>query len=64
MKREKQILDWLQTNKAWGKTTILSFSNDVKVGWLLRSHPTYENYTRATEDLLMRIGTKGSELEL
>ena len=64
IKRNVKLFDWLQTNKVWVKPTILSSSQHVKIGWLLRSHPTYTNYARATADLLRRIGENGTELEL
>ena len=64
LKQNNRFFDWLQTNKVWVKPTILSSSRHVKVGWLLRSHPSYTNYARATADLLRRIGVDGAELEL
>jgi hypothetical protein len=64
IKRNAKLFDWLQSNKVWVKPTILSSSQHVKIGWLLRSHPTYTNYARATSDLLRRIGAIGAELEL
>ena len=48
----------------WVKPTILSSSQHVKIGWLLRYHPSYTNYSRATMDLLQWIGADGAELEL
>ena len=64
IKRNNKLFDWLQTNRVWVKPTILSSSKHVKIGWILRSHPSYTNYARATEDLLKRIGVDGAELEL
>ena len=45
------------------RTTSLSSSKHVKIGWLLRSHPTYTNFRKVTEDLKARIGQK-VEIEL
>ena len=64
LKRNTTLFDWLQTNKVWVKPTILSSSRHVKIGWLLCSHLSYTNYTRAMKDLLQRIGADGAELEL
>ena len=36
----------------------------MKIGWLLKSNNSYTNHSRATKDLLQRIGEKGTELEL
>ena len=64
IKENKQFFEWLQDNKVWVKPTVLSSSQHVKIGWLLRSHPSYTNYERATKDLILRIGNEGAELEL
>ena len=64
IKRINKLFDWLQTNKVWVKPTILSSCNHVKIGWILRSHPSYSNYARATLNLKQRIGIEGAELEL
>ena len=64
IKRNNKLFDWLQTNRVWVKPTILSSSKHVKIGWLLRSHPQYTNYARATADLLRRIGDDDAELDL
>ena len=55
-KNHVRFRDWLVRNKVWVRPTTLSSSKHVKVGWLLRSHPTYTNYKRATDDLIQRIG--------
>ena len=45
--------------------TTLSLSSHVKIGWLLRSHPTYTHQKTATASLIERIGaTPPVELEL
>jgi len=64
IKRNNKLFDWIQKNKVWVKPTILSSSQHVKIGWLLRSHPLYTNYSWATMDLLQWIGADGAELEL
>ena len=64
IKRNTRLFDWLQTNRVWVKPTILSSSKHVKIGWLLRSHPSYTNFPRATSDLIKRIGVEGIEIEL
>ena len=64
IKRIKKLYDWLQTNKVWVKPTILSSCNHVKIGWILRLHPSYSTYVRATSDLKQRIRIEGAELEL
>ena len=64
IKRNNKLFDWLHTNRVWVKSTILFCSKDVKIGWLLCSHPQYTNYVRVTADLLKRIGAEEAKLEL
>ena len=63
IKKDKRFFEWLQDNKVWVKPTVLLSSKHVKIGWLLRSHPSHTNYERATQDLILRIGKEGAELE-
>ena len=62
-KQHPSFRQWLSTNMVWVCPMTLSSSSHVKVGWLLRSHPTYTNFNRATSELMKRIGKK-VELEL
>ena len=56
---------WLTQNKVWVRPTTLSLSKHVKIGWLLRSHPTYTHFKTATEALIQRIGANPPvEIEL
>jgi len=53
----------LVSNNGWVCLTILLSINHVKVGWFLRSHPTYTNSTTATTNLVLRIN-EDAEIEL
>ena len=66
IKKHPHFLSWLHIKygKVWVMPTNLSSSNQVKIGWLLKSHPAYTKYLKTTEDLLARIQKKGVELEL
>ena len=64
-KNHSDFRSWLTRNNVWVRPTTLSSSKHVKIGWLLRSHPTYTNFQMATADLIHRIGTNPPvELEL
>jgi len=55
-KQHPRFREWLATNQVWVRLTTLLLSNHVKMGWLLRSHPNYTNFNKATTDLGRRIG--------
>ena len=55
-KNQPNFRAWLAQNMVWVRPTTLSSSKHVKIGWLLRSHPTYTHFKTATEELIARIG--------
>ena len=64
-KSNRNFRAWLSQNKVWVRLTTLSSSKHIKIGWLLRSHPTYTHFQTATVDLIQRIGENSLvELEL
>lgn len=55
-KQYTRFSEWLAKNRELVPPTTLSSSSHVRVGWLVRSYPTYSNFNKATTDLVKRIG--------
>ena len=51
-------------NKVFVRTTTLSQSRHVNLGWILYSHPEYSNHGAARADLLHRMGSSNDDFEL
>ena len=63
-KQDNQVFNWLQKNRVFIRTTILSQNCHANIGWLLHSHPEYTNIRLAVSDLRARMKTRKLEFEL
>ena len=52
LKKEERFWAWMTQNKVFVRTTTLSQSRHVNLGWLLYSHLEYSNHDAARADLL------------
>lgn len=43
---------------------MLPSNRQVKIGWSMYSHPIYTNVSKATEDIIEKLGTERLEMEL
>jgi len=54
----------VEKNKVYVRTTNLTQSRRVNIGWMLYLHPDYVNQALATKDLQIRMGFETADLEL
>ena len=64
LKKEDRFWAWMTQNKVFVRTTTLSQSRHVNLGWLLYSHPEYSNQESARADLMHRMGNSNGDFEL
>jgi len=64
LKKEGRFWAWMTQNKVFVRTTTLSQSRHVNLGWLLYSHPEYSNQDSARADLIHRMGNANGDFEL
>ena len=64
IKRNNRVWWWLTKNKVYVRTTNLTQSRHVNIGWMLYSHPDYINQATATKYLQIRIGMETVDYEL
>ena len=64
IKRNDRVWSWLTKNKVYVRTTSLSQSRHVNLGWIVHSHPEYVNQALATQDLKRRTNSTEVRFEL